>query len=162
MPMSAKNLLNPRVLPGLVVAAAGVTLLLNSFDILDLGGMVLFWPVLLIAFGAHLALEGGNRTFGSIVAAVGVALQLDNLGMLTIDIRDVMRLWPVLLVALGTQMLIRPKGKDNSVGGIILLSVGSYFLASNFGLIDFGLQQLWPVAVITAGVGMLRKAMARA
>jgi hypothetical protein len=160
--MPAKILLSPRVLPGLVVAAAGVILLLNSFDILDLGGIARFWPLLLIALGAHLALEGGNRTFGIIVAAIGVALQLDNLGMLTIDIRDVMRLWPVVLIALGAQMLIRPKGKDNSVGGIILLSLGSYFLARNFGLIDFGLQQLWPIAVIAAGVGMLRKAMARA
>jgi hypothetical protein len=118
--------------------------------------------LLLSAFGAHLALEGGNRTFGAIVAAVGVTLQLDNLGMLTINIRDVMRLWPALLIALGAQMLIRPKGKDNSVGGIILLSLGSYFLARNFGLIEFGIQQLWPIAVIAAGIGMLRKAMARA
>lgn len=160
--MPAKNLLSPRVLPGLVVAAAGVILLLNSFDIVDLGGIARFWPLLLIAFGAHLALEGGNRTFGVIVAAVGVALQLDNLGMLTIDIRDVMRLWPAVLIALGAQMLMQPKGKDNSVGGIILLSLGSYFLARNFGLIDFGLHQLWPIAVIAAGVAMLRKAMARA
>jgi hypothetical protein len=160
--MPAKNLLSPRVLPGLVVAAAGVILLLNSFDILDLGGLARYWPLLLIAFGAHLAIEGGNRTFGIIVVLVGIALQLDNLGMLTIDIRDLMRLWPVVLIALGAQMLIRPKGKDNSVGGIILLSLGSYFLARNFGLIDFGVQQLWPIAVIAAGVGMLRKTMARA
>ncbi len=160
--MPAKNLFSPRVLPGLVVAAAGVILLLNSFDVLPLGGMARFWPLLLIAFGAHLAIEGGNRTFGIIVAAVGVGLQLDNLGMLTINIRDVMRLWPVVLIALGAQMLIQPKGKDNSVLGVILLSLGSYFLARNFGLVDFGLQRLWPIAVIAAGVGMLRKAMARA
>jgi hypothetical protein len=137
-------------------------LLLNSFDIVDLGGITRFWPLLLVALGAHLALEGGNRTFGAIVAAVGVTLQLDNLGMLTISIRDVMRLWPVVLIVLGVQMLIRPKGRDNSVGGIILLSLGSYFLARNFGLVDFGLQQLWPIAVVAAGVGMLRKAMTRA
>ena len=160
--MPVRNLLSPRVLPGLIVAAAGVILLLNSFDIVDLGGITRFWPLLLVALGAHLALEGGNRTFGAIVAAVGVTLQLDNLGMLTISIRDVMRLWPVVLIALGVQMLIRPKGRDNSVGGIILLSLGSYFLARNFGLVDFGLQQLWPIAVIAAGVGMLRKAMTRA
>ena len=160
--MPAKNLLSPRVLPGLIVAAAGVILLLNSFDIVDLGGIAHFWPLLLIALGAHLALEGGNRAFGVIVAAVGVALQLDNLGMLNINIRDVMRLWPAVLLALGAQMLLRPRGKDNPVGGIILLSLGSYFLARNFGLIDFGVQQLWPIAVIAAGVGMLRKAMARA
>ena len=160
--MPAKNLFSPRVLPGLVVAAAGVILLLNSFDIVNLGGLYRYWPLLLIAFGAHLAIEGGNRVFGSILAAAGVALQLDNLGMLTINIRDVMRLWPILLIALGAQMLMRPKGKDNSAFGIILLSVGSYFLARNFGMIDFGLQQLWPIAVIAAGVGMLRKAMARA
>lgn len=160
--MPAKNLLSPRVLPGLIVAAAGVILLLNSFDIVELGGLARFWPLVLIAFGAHLALEGGNRTFGMIVAVIGVALQLDNLGMLNINIRDVMRLWPAVLIALGIQMLTRPKGKDSSVAGIIVLSLGCYFLGRNFGLFDFGLQQLWPIAVIAAGVGMLRKAMARA
>lgn len=158
--MPAKNLLSPRALPGLIVAVAGIILLLNSFDIVDLGGIARFWPLLLVALGAHLALEGGNRLFGAIVAAVGVTLQLDNLGMLNISIRDVMRLWPVVLIALGIQMLTRPK--DNSVAGIILLSLGAYFLARNFGLVDFGLHQLWPIAVIAAGIGMLRKAMARA
>lgn len=160
--MPAKNLLSPRVLPGLIVAAAGIILLLNSFDIVNLGGLARYWPLLLVAFGAHLAFEGGNRTFGAIVAAVGVTLQLDNLGMLTIDIRDVIRLWPVVFIALGAQMLMQPRGKDNPVFGIILLSLGSYFLARNLGLIDFGLYQLWPIVVIAAGVGMLRKAMARA
>jgi hypothetical protein len=37
MPMSNKKLLNARSLPGLIVAVAGVVLLLNSFDVVDLG-----------------------------------------------------------------------------------------------------------------------------
>ncbi len=160
--MPVKNLLSPRLLPGLIVAIAGVILLLNSFGIMELGGLQRFWPLLLIAFGLHLAFDGGNRTFGIIVIVVGCALQLDNLGLFNIDIRDVFQFWPVVLIALGAQMLIKPTGKDNSTFGIILIAGGSYFLARNIGLIDFGIRQLWPILIIAAGVGMLRKALSRA
>jgi hypothetical protein len=162
MPMPNKSPLSPRILPGVIVAVAGIVLLLNSFDILDLGGLRRYWPLLLIALGAHLAFEGSNKTFGAIVASVGVALQLDNLGLLDINIRELMKFWPLVLVGLGAKMLLRPTGKDNSVSGIILLTLGGYFQARNLGLIDFGLAQLWPIAVIAAGIGMLRKSMARA
>lgn len=160
--MPNKNPLNPRVLPGVIVAIAGIVLLLNSFEILDLGGLRRFWPLLLVALGAHLAFEGGNKTFGAIVATVGAALQLDNLGLLDINIREVMKFWPLVLVGLGVKMLLRPTGKDNSVMGIILLTLGGYFQARNLDLIHFGIAQLWPVAIIAAGIGMLRKSMGRA
>lgn len=160
--MPSKNLLSPRALPGVIVAIAGVILLLNSFDVISLGGLSRFWPLLLIAFGAHMAIESGNRIFGLIFVAVGIALQLDNLGLLLFDVRDAIKLWPLILIAWGVQMLFHPKSKENSVVGIIMLSLGSYFLGRNFGLVDFGLHQLWPIAIVAAGVGMLRKAMARA
>ena len=159
--MSNKKLLNARSLPGLIVAVAGVVLLLNTFDVVDLGRLSRYWPLLLIAFGAHWAIEGGGRIFGSIFVAVGVTLQLDNLGLLDVNIRQVVNFWPLLLIGFGAKILLRPKGKDNSVVGIILITIGAYFQAHNLGMIEFGIDQLWPIAVIAAGVGMLRKAMAR-
>ena len=159
--MSNKKLLNARSLPGLIIAVAGVVLLLNSFDVVDLGRLSRYWPLLLIAFGAHWVIEGGGRIFGSIFVAVGVTLQLDNLGLLDVNIRQVVNFWPLLLIGFGAKILLRPKGKDNSVVGIILITIGAYFQAHNLEMIEFGIDQLWPIAVVAAGVGMLRKAMAR-
>ncbi len=159
--MSNKKLLNARSLPGLIIAVAGVVLLLNSFDVVDLGRLSRYWPLLLIAFGAHWVIEGGGRVFGSIFVAVGVTLQLDNLGLLDVNIRQVVNFWPLLLIGFGAKILLRPKGKDNSVVGIILITIGAYFQAHNLEMIEFGIDQLWPIAVVAAGVGMLRKAMAR-
>ena len=88
-------------------------------------------------------------------------LQLDNLGLLDVNISQVVNFWPLLLIGFGAKILLRPKGKDNSVIGIILITIGAYFQAHNLGVIEFGIDQLWPIAVIAAGVGMLRKAMAR-
>lgn len=159
--MSNKKLLNARSLPGLIIAVAGIVLLLNSFDVVDLGRLSRYWPLLLIAFGAHWVIEGGGRVFGSIFVAVGVTLQLDNLGLLDVNIRQVVNFWPLLLIGFGAKILLRPKGKDNSVVGIILITIGAYFQAHNLEMIEFGIDQLWPIAVVAAGVGMLRKAMAR-
>jgi len=159
--MSNKKLLNARSLPGLIIAVAGVVLLLNSFDVVDLGRLSRYWPLLLIAFGAHWVIEGGGRVFGSIFVAVGVTLQLDNLDLLDVNIRQVVNFWPLLLIGFGAKILLRPKGKDNSVVGIILITIGAYFQAHNLEMIEFGIDQLWPIAVVAAGVGMLRKAMAR-
>lgn len=160
--MANKSPLSPRILPGLIVAAAGIVLLLNSFDILDLGGLRRYWPLLLVALGAHIAFEGGNKVFGGIVAAVGASLQLENLGLLDINVRQVLQFWPLVLIGLGLKMFLRPAGKDNSTTGIILVTLGAYFQAWNLDMINFGIAQLWPVLVIAAGIGMLRKSMTRA
>jgi hypothetical protein len=151
--------LSPRVVPGLIIAALGLLLLLHNFNVIDIGAARRLWPLLLVALGLHWAIEGRNKMLGAVVAVAGVALQLDTLGWVDVEWRDLWRFWPVLLIAVGVGMMLQRGGRDNVFGGALITSLGAYFLASNFGLIRIDVWQLWPVAVILIGVAMIRKAM---
>jgi hypothetical protein len=154
-----KRLASPRIVPGLIIAALGVALLLHNFGILALGDLTRWWPLLLVAFGLHWAIEGGNKVFGGLIAVAGAALQLDTLGLVDVEWRQIWRLWPLVLIAVGLGMILQKGGRDNVFGGALIASIGSYFLASNFDLIRFDAWRLWPLAVILLGVAMIRKAM---
>ncbi|MCB9385562.1 MAG: hypothetical protein H6509_13180 [Bryobacterales bacterium] len=155
----AAKFASPRVLPGLIIAALGALLLLNNFDILDIGQLRKLWPLLVVALGLHWAIEGNNKVLGGLVAAAGVALQLDKLGWVDVEWRELWRYWPVLLIAGGVGMMMQRGGRDNQFGGALLASIGAYLLASNLGWIQVEMWQLWPVAVILLGVAMIRKAV---
>jgi hypothetical protein len=152
-------MIRPRALPGLVIAALGVLLLLHNFDVFSLGDLSRLWPMLFIAIGLQWAIEGRNKVFGALVAVTGVALQLDVLGWVDVRWRELWRFWPVLLIAVGVGMVIRRGDRDNVFGGALIAFLGVYFLASNFNLIRFDLWELWPVAVILLGIVMIRRAM---
>jgi hypothetical protein len=152
------RLANPRILPGLVIAALGVLLLLHNFDVVNIGSFYKLWPMLMIALGLQWAIEGRNKVFGALVVVAGAALQLDTLGWVDVEWREIWRFWPLLLVAVGVGMMVQKGGRDNVFGGALIASLGAYFLASNFHLIRFDLWELWPLAVILLGLAMIRKA----
>ena len=104
---------------------------------------------------------GGNRAVGAALAIAGAAVQLDNLGWITLQWRQVWRLWPVVPLGVGVALLLRPARRESVVGGAALVALGAYFLASNFRLVHFALWDLWPLAVIAAGVMMVRRALGR-
>jgi len=90
---------------------------------------------------------GGGALWGAIILVIGVAFLLDNLGILPID--RIFRLWPLFLIAAGAVNVTRC---ERRVWGVILLIVGSLFLLDNFGIWHFRWGQLWPLALIAAGV----------
>lgn len=100
-----KNVLNPRIIPGLIIAALGLALLLHNFNVVSLGDLFRWWPMLLIAVGVQWAIEGRNRTFGALVVIAGAALQLETLGLVDIDWRDAWRFWPVAVILIGFTMI---------------------------------------------------------
>lgn len=159
--MAARSLVSPRLLPGLILAVAGSVLLLNNLDVVALGDLMRWWPMLLFAFGLHLFLEGGSRLVGGVVAVAAIVLQLRELDLVRIPWQTLANLWPVILVAAGAHLLFRRGGRDNAVGGVVLMTLGAYFLATNLNLIDIALWRLWPVALIALGVGMARRAAGR-
>ena len=159
MAAGASRFVSPRALPGLVVAALGALLLLHNFDVLDIGRASKLWPLLVIAGGLQWAIQGRNKVFGGLVVATGAALQVDTLGWVDVEWRQMWRFWPVLLIAVGLGMILQRGGRDNAFGGALIASLGAYFLASNFHLIRIDVWQLWPIAVILLGVAMIRKAV---
>ncbi len=153
------RLLSPRALPGLIIAALGVGLLLHNFDVISFGELRQWWPMLLIALGVQWAVEARNRVFGILVVVAGAALQLDALGLVDVEWQGLWRFWPVLLIAVGVGMLFQKGGRDNLFAGALLTSLGAFFLARNLEWVVFSIWELWPVAVILLGLAMVRRAM---
>jgi len=85
---------------GLLVAAAGVILLLDQQGILDASRIFqYFWPILCISFGlVNLFQSGGRRIWGVILLVIGVLLIFDNLGFARIGFQTI---WPVIIIGFG-------------------------------------------------------------
>lgn len=94
------------VIPGLVVIAWGVLLLLRELGTIDPALQILdFWPLLLVGFGLSGAVHGrrlGSRLLGLVVAFFGGALLAEKLGYLS---TGVAQLWPLLIVAAGVAII---------------------------------------------------------
>jgi len=90
---------------------------------------------------------GGGALWGAIILVVGVAFLLDNLGILPID--RIFRLWPIFLIGAGIVNVTRC---ERRVWGVVLILVGSLFLLDSFGIAHFRWAQLWPLALIVAGL----------
>ena len=153
------RVLSPKAIPGLIIAVLGVALLLHNFDVIELGDVTRWWPMLMVALGVQWAVDGRNKVFGALVVVAGGALQLDKLDLITVEWRELWQFWPALLIAVGLGMVLQKGGRENLFGGVFVASLGAYFLASNLGMIRFEVWELWPLAVILLGIGMIRKAM---
>jgi len=122
--------LTSRNLLGLVVLSLGTILTLGNFEIIDARAVIRFWPVLLIVFGAIKLLEPGStsgRTFGGVIAVLGVIMVLNRMDIFDLDI---WAFWPLLLVAAGASLIWRKHGEDvkipdddstDQVSGVALL-----------------------------------------
>jgi predicted membrane protein len=92
---------------GLVFVVVGVVFLLGNMGMLNVGYILRFWPVILIAAGMFKIIEYGDDyadSSGIFWVIVGSLILLGNLGILRVAFRD---LWPVVLIGLGVLMLWR-------------------------------------------------------
>jgi predicted membrane protein len=92
---------------GLVFVTVGAVFLLGNMGILDVGRIIRFWPVILIAAGLFKIVESGEdyaQSGGIFWVVVGGLFLLGNLGILRVAFRD---LWPVVLIGIGALMLWR-------------------------------------------------------
>lgn len=80
---------------------------------------------------------------------VGLLFLGRNLGMVDEYLFHTLVSWQMLLVVIGITQLI----KSNFIGGLILITVGAYFLVPS----AYGLGTYWPVLLIIIGVGILLK-----
>jgi predicted membrane protein len=89
---------------GLLIAAAGVVLLLDQQGVIDANKVFqYFWPILCISFGlVNIFQSGGRRIWGIILLIIGVRLVLDDLGIGHIVFHT---LWPVIIIAIGGLMV---------------------------------------------------------
>lgn len=102
----------------------------------------------------------GGIFVGVFLAAIGVALLLQNLGIVFID--DLWRYWPVILIALGFSKVVSACGFSGRVWGGMVALIGTIFLLDNLGYLPGRVwNYIWPVILITVGVGMLLRSLDR-
>jgi predicted membrane protein len=89
---------------GLLVAAAGVILLLDQQGVIDANKVFQYlWPTLCISFGLiNLLQTGGRRIWGVILLVIGVLLVFDNLGFAHVGFQTI---WPLIVIAIGGLMV---------------------------------------------------------
>ncbi len=84
---------------------------------------------------------------GGIIAIVGLFILLDNMGIHAIS--HVYRFWPLILIIIGLWNLTCKSGR---VFGVVLIILGALFQLDSLGIAHFSWGELWPLAIIGAGV----------
>ena len=96
-----------------------------------------------------------KKWIGIILILLGGIIILNNVGVVEMNIwQIIMTYWPFLLIFAGIYNLItNPAGR---VGGLIVLILGSLFLANNLEQIEiFEYITFWPVVLILFGIWLL-------
>lgn len=90
---------------------------------------------------------------GLIIVGVGILFLLNNLEI--VPVYDWWQLWPVVVIALGVTKLVDSPSSNERASGAVMILIGGVFLASTLGWFSPRAGDLWPVALIGAGVVML-------
>jgi 4-amino-4-deoxy-L-arabinose transferase-like glycosyltransferase len=94
---------------------------------------------------------------GVVLIILGALFLLENLNLIPGGVTD---WWPVLVVGAGLWLLaqaVRRRTSGGLVGGILLIGLGGYWLASNLGWVGEGL--FLPVLLIALGTGLLLRVL---
>ena len=89
------------LLMGAILVLVGLAFLLDHMGYVSVYSLWRFWPVLVVLAGV-LNFVSRNRPWGLFLMAVGVVLQLNQLGITHFGWRD---FWPMMLIALGILVL---------------------------------------------------------
>src|SRR5690348_12135579 len=90
------------VIGGVVFIVVGLVLLLEKMGILPPGFGLHFWPCIFIVIGIVKIVYAGGRPTGAALIAVGIFLQLHEVGIIRMNFWD---LWPVFIIIAGAAML---------------------------------------------------------
>lgn len=87
---------------GVIFIVAGVFLLLEKMGYLPAGFVLHFWPMIFVLIGFLKVVYAGGRPTGFALIAVGVFLQLHEMGIVHLNFWE---LWPVFIIIAGVAML---------------------------------------------------------
>lgn len=102
--------ITPRVILGVTIVVIGLLAALDVLDVLRVGNVMRFWPLLLIGFGLSNFLGAtfrGQRVWGVILLVLGVLILLANLDALDVSWDFI---WPVIIILIGVLVLSRSFG----------------------------------------------------
>ena len=89
-------------LSGLILIAIGLLFLLDHMDVIHIGNVMRFWPMILIVVGLSKFLSEHNRVSAVILILIGGYFQLNNLGLINLSWNT---FWPLLLIVAGILMI---------------------------------------------------------
>jgi len=103
---TARPLVPPRLVLGLVVLLVGLLFLADSTGMLRADSAFAAWPVGIIALGLVVVLQPdpGNRLVGAVLLVAGVWLLLNTVGVWSYSF---WRAWPYVLILFGAWILFR-------------------------------------------------------
>jgi predicted membrane protein len=87
---------------------------------------------------------------GLVLVLIGTVVLLDHMGLLSTD--RLWKFWPVLLIAVGAFKFFREYSR---VFGAILMLIGGVLLLNNLGYTRLSWWDIWPIALIAAGVALM-------
>ena len=87
---------------GLILIAIGTLFLLDHMNIIHIGSLWKFWPMILIIVGISKVFAEGNRVGGVLILLIGAYFQLNNLDLIHLAWDT---FWPVLLIIAGILMI---------------------------------------------------------
>ena len=154
------------ILPGFLLIATGLILLLNRWDpfLFDRRSMI---PLVILLFSAVLFVDGlrikhsGRAFWGSVLLVCGAFFFVRNHRILPLFFFD--EYWPILLIATGvgcfTLFIIRPSRWGLLIPSLLLLFFGIRFSLITFGLSRYGIDEwmdtYWPGLIILVGIIVL-------
>ena len=97
--------------------------------------------------------RGGTEhgiVWGAVVSLIGIILLLDHLGI--VSAHQLWRFWPMLIVVAG---VVNFTQRGKRPWGAFLMVVGVLFQLDSLAIIRFHWADLWPLAIIAAGLMMI-------
>jgi predicted membrane protein len=91
--------------------------------------------------------QRGGLFWGAVLTLGGFALLLDQMGIISVE--RLWRFWPMILIFIGLWNLACQSGR---VFGAVMVILGVLFQLDTLGIAHFSWGQLWPLAIIAAGV----------
>lgn len=98
----------------------------------------------------HLGGKHSGLWPGLVLVLIGTVVLLDHMGILSVD--RLWKFWPVLLIAIGVSKLIEPCNRAVGAGFTL---VGALLLSNNLGYTRLSWWDIWPIALICAGVMLI-------
>ena len=102
---------------------------------------------------------GSGIVIGAIIVLVGLALLLDNMGI--VRFHDIWRYWPVLLIVYGVSRAVSCQAVSSLIWGGVIALIGAFLLLDNLDIITFNFDYIWPLLIIAFGLSMLVRALDR-
>lgn len=95
--------------------------------------------------------------FGVLLIGLGAAFTLDNLGLWHAGRLN--SYWPLFLIGFGLPALIAPRDGGETIWGVLLVSLGGFFLFRKFGLIPRRFIDVWPFQLVLVGLVLILQAL---